>query len=250
MGKASPRRIAEIELPEDTLAILWDLDGVIIDSLQFDLEVIPQLFQKYSGKTFRFTRELLQSFFGNEPVSFLGLLNIAQGDETNALLDPSELDALCKEYLASRADATSQLRYNLLPGVTRALDDARSLELPSAVVSNNPTQHVRNVIDSLRIGDYFSAIIGNDLQREGLSLKKKPAPDFYLLAAETLDIIPSRCIAFEDTEIGARSAKAAGCHVIALLTGGGTLESLERFVMSSRSDLYSSFLGPKLLPKS
>ena len=61
------------------------------------------------------------------------------------------------------------------------------------------------------LGDIFSAILsGSDV------VHTKPAPEIYLLTAERLGMSPARCVAFEDSEAGVRSAKAAGMTVIAV----------------------------------
>jgi beta-phosphoglucomutase-like phosphatase (HAD superfamily) len=59
--------------------------------------------------------------------------------------------------------------------------------------------------------DLFQVVLsGTDVART------KPAPDIYLLAAERMGVSPSRCVAFEDSEAGVRSAKSAGMTVIAV----------------------------------
>jgi beta-phosphoglucomutase-like phosphatase (HAD superfamily) len=91
------------------------------------------------------------------------------------------------------------------------LNDLTTRGVPLAVASTSPARWVLPAADALGIRPYFNAIVtGDDVER------RKPAPDVYLLAASTLGIEPSRCVAIEDTRPGLVAAKTAGMRVIVI----------------------------------
>eukprot|EP00965_Chrysotila_dentata_P228622 6196710-Pleurochrysis_carterae.AAC.3 len=95
----------------------------------------------------------------------------------------------------------------LRPGVLRLVDEAMAAKVPVAVCSTSNEAAVRALIETL-MGEEryaaFSFFCGDAVP------KKKPAPDVYLLAAETLGVEPSACVVIEDSGIGNKAAKAAG----------------------------------------
>jgi HAD superfamily hydrolase (TIGR01509 family) len=81
--------------------------------------------------------------------------------------------------------------------------------LPMAVASNAPRRAVLRVLARLELTSCFSALVSaDDVQRP------KPAAEPYRLACSALDVDPARSVAIEDSEIGARSAEAAGMSVV------------------------------------
>jgi HAD superfamily hydrolase (TIGR01509 family) len=94
------------------------------------------------------------------------------------------------------------------------LDTAKLLPLlhgrvPMAIASSGARVGLMKIVERLQWSTYFGAIVtGEDVARG------KPAPDAFLRAAELLEVDPSRCLAFEDTDDGVASAREAGMTVI------------------------------------
>jgi HAD superfamily hydrolase (TIGR01509 family) len=109
------------------------------------------------------------------------------------------------------------------PGVPELIE-AAAAELKVAVVSNNPVAHIENMLDHAGVRAHVSAVVGND----GEGIRSKPAPDPYLAGAKAVGAEPQRCVAIEDSLLGAESARAAGCHVVGVATGAATFDELER----------------------
>jgi HAD superfamily hydrolase (TIGR01509 family) len=98
-------------------------------------------------------------------------------------------------------------------GVVRLIKEARAAGLKLAIASTTSPENVESLLSSSFGRDaphWFSAIATGDVVP-----KKKPAPDIYNLALEKLAVEPERAIAFEDSAIGVRSAKAAGLFTVA-----------------------------------
>lgn len=114
-------------------------------------------------------------------------------------------DAAVVRTLRGRVTPTSGLM-ELLPRLK-----ARGLKM--AVASSSELAWVHAILDTLRVREYFSAIVSaGDVQRG------KPAPDVYLLAARKLRVPPDACLVFEDSPVGLEAAQAAGMRAVAILT--------------------------------
>lgn len=82
-------------------------------------------------------------------------------------------------------------------------------KMPMAVASGGYRHIVDRTLRVIGIRELFSVIVGQEDVTH-----PKPAPDPYLLAAERLGVDPKRCAAFEDTDLGLESARAAGMHAV------------------------------------
>jgi HAD superfamily hydrolase (TIGR01509 family) len=108
--------------------------------------------------------------------------------------------------------------YRRMLGETRlnaplvALAASSRPHMRTAVVTTASAASVHALLQSHEIGDLFDVVVtGDDVTHP------KPHPEAYLLAVDKLGLTPSECLAFEDSEIGVRSAHAAGIAVIRVL---------------------------------
>jgi len=97
----------------------------------------------------------------------------------------------------------------LKPGVHQVLGALQTAGLPLAIATSSRAGPAADKIALAGLGGYFRTVVTFDDV-----VQAKPAPDPYLLAARRLGVHPHRCIAFEDSETGARAAHAAGMTVI------------------------------------
>jgi HAD superfamily hydrolase (TIGR01509 family) len=78
-----------------------------------------------------------------------------------------------------------------------------------AVASGGSRHAIRHILEHLNILDWFDAVVTNeDVTRQ------KPAPDIFLEAARRIRVEPSRCRAFEDTNLGMQAIRAAGMDAV------------------------------------
>jgi HAD superfamily hydrolase (TIGR01509 family) len=118
--------------------------------------------------------------------------------------------ALAEDILSS-VTALIHAHGEILPGVRNILDSLRSQGLRLALASSSPRSLIDAVLEKLDISAYFEVIHSATDEPHG-----KPHPAVYLSTAESLGLRPHRCLAFEDSLAGVRSAKAAGMTVIAV----------------------------------
>ena len=180
-----------MERPE---AVLFDLDGVLIDS--------ETLYTEFWDKTERLYPTGIDNF-----ASAIKGTNL---DSILRLFKPEERD----EILIRILDFDSHLTYPMFPGALELLARLQKEQIPAALVtSSNPEkmeQLFRQYPDFER---YFTAIVNGSMVSRG-----KPDPEGYLLAAKLLGKAPERCLVIEDSLQGVRAGRAAGCRVWGLAT--------------------------------
>lgn len=197
------------------LHVVFDLDGILVDSEPLWEEAIVEVFRDF-GAAYR--SELEPRHRGMKMGDLVPFLLA----EHRCAADPAAFARRLLDALFRRFD-----RLEPLPGAQRALDLARA-KGKVALASGSPPEMIRRVLG--RFGWRFDAVCSADEVARG-----KPAPDVFLLAARKLGVAPHECIAIEDSANGIRAAKAAGMKVIAVGNAEGPadvrLPSLESLVL-------------------
>ena len=144
------------------------------------------------------------------------------------------MDVFVKEIHARKTTAFLDIveTLPLRPGIRRFMDEIDKAGIPMGIctTSNEKVAHV--IAGKILKGISFSVIIAGDMVS-----KKKPDPEIYITALEKLKVKPSECLVVEDSNIGVRAAKAAGCNVLATYSGYTQDEDL------SPADIIASCLG-------
>jgi HAD superfamily hydrolase (TIGR01509 family) len=211
-----------LEVPANTKAIFWDMDGVIIDSLGLDVKIGNYLVKKYFGDKVVLSREYIKSLFAYDVSTFWKMILNEIKKKYNIIDAEKFYQQIFNEYNIAR----QQNKFSLNHGILEILEDARNIGLKMAVVSNNPTNDVKEILKNVGLEDDFDSVIGNDLDFQQNRFKKKPAPDTYLLAAKQLEVDLQFGIVIEDSDIGIRAGKAAGCFTIGVATGSLNFKQL------------------------
>jgi HAD superfamily hydrolase (TIGR01509 family) len=201
-------------LPGDTAAILWDLDGTLVDSFQFDLDVCAAILSAHAGRDIEIPRAVLREGFALSGSDFWAFLFRSLDVHAPA----GVLEAAHHDWLARRLAQA----FPLNEGIPEVLEAARAAGLRQAVVSNNPQAEVVTILANAGLLPHFDLVAGND----GSGRAKKPAPDSYLYAAGALGVDAGRCAAVEDSLLGLRAARASGAYVVAVATGPELIETL------------------------
>jgi beta-phosphoglucomutase family hydrolase len=186
----------------DGLALIFDMDGVIVDSNPLHREAWVEFNRRHGVET---SDAMLERMYGgrNDQIvrDFFG--DSLPEDEVAAYGAAKE--KIYREMLAGRIEET------LVPGLRPFLDLYRGS--PMAVATNAEPENVNFVLDRAGLRDYFRVVVdGHQVSRP------KPHPDIYLRAASLLEIAPSNCIVLEDSHTGVAAARAAGMRVIGLAT--------------------------------
>src|SRR6202167_2247068 len=116
---------------------------------------------------------------------------------------------LVRDRARAKLTVGSGVVFPLKPGVLDLLAMLHQRGVPCAVASSTYVDEVRRRLAKVGVLDFFQAVAGGD---EGS--RSKPDPAVYLLAADRLGVLPVRCLAFEDSDHGARAAQEAGLRVV------------------------------------
>jgi HAD superfamily hydrolase (TIGR01509 family) len=185
-------------------AIIFDLDGVLVDSEGIGFETLRALLRTY-GVAYRAE--------DNEP--FIG---INDRDHFTALKAQHGLAASVDELIAeqtSRLLAQIATRTIPMPGVPRVPERLRAAGYPMAVASSSLPAVVEGRLEALGVRRLFGAVVSSWEVPRG-----KPAPDVFLEAARRLGVRAEGCLVVEDSAHGLRGAKAAGMRCAVVPTGG------------------------------
>lgn len=217
MCNAEPIWIAErLLLPRSIKSVLWDMDGVLIDSIRLDFDICTELVRRFAKSEIDVPRQLIKDGFALSSEDFWVFILRRIG----VSLRDDDFVNLLSEFEEARKTAI----YQLNPGIEEILSDALARGMSMAVVSNNKRHDVTKILKNAGIANYFSVIVGNDHD----NLRKKPAPDAYLEAARLMNIPTESCAVIEDSIIGIQAANNAGAYSIGVSTGGDTLDQLAK----------------------
>jgi HAD superfamily hydrolase (TIGR01509 family) len=180
-------------------AVVFDLDGVIVDSEHVWDEMRRQLAEERGGRwNDRASREMM----GMSSVEWSQYMHDVIGLEES----PEEIN----KEVVRRLEAIYRERLPLIPG---AVDAVRALAArwPLGLASSSNRELIDLVLEVSSLDRYFRVTVSSEEVPRG-----KPAPDVYLAAAQRLGAAPERCAAVEDSEKGILSGRAAGMRVIAI----------------------------------
>ncbi len=182
-------------------AVLWDLDGVIVDSGQAHYKAWVKILAEY-GVNFSWGQFTMIFGIPNEPA-----VELILGKDKATLLWQEISDKKETEFLNSvRGNVT------LLPGVLLWLNTLRIQGIPCAIASSAPMPNIDAVVDETHIRDLFQSIVS------GVGHPGKPDPWVFQEAARRINIPAEHCLVIEDSIPGLTGAKAAGMKCLAVTT--------------------------------
>jgi len=151
--------------------------------------------------------------FKLEMADFLRVIGVASQQSTPMLIEIMGSEAAMRATAAKAATLLPQAGggavFPLKTGALPLLETLHAAGIPCAVASSSAVEEIRHRLGHVDVLKYFRCIAGGDEVTHG-----KPDPALYLLAAARLGVPPDDCIAFEDSENGARAAQAAGVRVV------------------------------------
>lgn len=175
-------------------AILFDLDGVLIDS--------EGLYTRFWAET--------EALYPTGIQNFARAIKGTTLDSIMRFFKPEERD----DIMARILDFDSNLEYPMFPGAIDLLELLKQREIPAALVtSSNPEKMAQLERQYPDFPGRFSVVINGSMVSRG-----KPDPEGYLLAAKKLGKNPGKCVVVEDSLQGVRAGRAAGCEVWGLTT--------------------------------
>lgn len=183
----------DIAYPE---AILWDMDGTIIDSEEYWIVAETELVELFGGS---WTHEQGLALVGN------GLGKTAEVlQQAGVSLTSDEI----VQTLTSRVLEQLEVAIPWRPGAPELMQDFHRLGIPQALVTMSIERMARSVARLIPQNPLTVVIAGDNV------INPKPDPEAYLRAAEDLGVNVNRCIAFEDSPAGCASASQASAFTI------------------------------------
>jgi HAD superfamily hydrolase (TIGR01509 family) len=193
-------------------AILFDCDGVLVDSEVLAYEVETELLAEI-GLVFE-REDYITRFMGMSYEAFFALIEA----EGQARLGRSIADDI-RGKMETRLRRTMITRLREVPGTSAAV---AAMRLPKAVASSSTRQGLERKLRQTGLWEFFAPHV---YSAEDV-VHAKPAPDLFLHAAAALGVSPAECLVIEDSVHGVTAARAAGMAVWGFLGGGHAHESL------------------------
>ena len=214
------------------IALIFDMDGVIIDSNPLHRQAWAAFNRRYGLET---TEAMQLRMYGKRNDQIVR-------DYFGESITPEEVDArgrakerLYREMIAGRTEEM------LVPGLRAFLERYRDLAM--GVGSNAEPENVALVLDETGLRRYFRAVVDGHQVRH-----PKPHPEVYLRVAELLETDPAECVVFEDSHSGAAAAVAAGMRVIGISTTHDNLSGTSITIDNFRSRNLDSWLQAQMRP--
>lgn len=179
-------------------AVLWDMDGTIIDTEPYWIAAETRLVERDGGT---WTHEDGLTLIGKAIPASAQILRERAGVK-------GSIDEIVDDLVHYVGDQLRAHGAPWQPGAFELLAALRKADVPCALVTMSYAS-LAHILDSLVPAGTFDAIVTGDMVTNG-----KPHPEPYLKAAELLGVDPTQCVAIEDSPTGITSAEAAGAHVI------------------------------------
>ena len=185
--------------PAQIEAVVFDMDGVLVDTEHLWDEVREELTGEWGG---RYTPEAQQAMMGMSSSEWSHYLH-----EVVGLREPPDV---INAEVVRRMLARYEVDLPVVPGAVQTVRELAEAGFRLALASSSNRELIDTVLRELGLTELFEVTVSSEEVARG-----KPAPDVYLEAAVRLGVDPTRCVAVEDSASGIRSAHAAGMRVIA-----------------------------------
>lgn len=183
-----------------TRAVIFDMDGVIVDSEPLHYESEKRVLSRLG---YDFPREIHRKYIGyaNEYEFWQDLL-----EEYGVSLNIQTLILEKQDYFFKHLSHITIIK----PALT-LLERLKKVSISIALASSSGRELIQKILDTFSLNHFFTVIQSGDDVKNG-----KPAPDIFLLTAEKLGVKPGECIVIEDSLNGVKAGHAAGMTVVAV----------------------------------
>ena len=188
-------------------AIIFDLDGTLIDSIPAHLHAYQELAMSEFGV--QLSQDNILEHFGKKSADIITALFSHSGKNIDVLVEK-------KQHLYRQ----SFNRVKLLPGAKKVLHSAREKTIKCALGTSSSKKNAEIAIKEFGL-EFDIIITGEDIEFG------KPNPEIFLTIAQRLDLLPDECIVIGDAIYDMMAAKKAGMLAIGVLTGNTTRRQMK-----------------------
>ena len=223
---AAWRRWSSVVCPFQARAVIFDLDGVLVDSEPLYADALNRVIVKEGVKPL--TEDESRSLIGT-----------TVEDTWNAIKEMRSLTKPFEYYVGIYSPTLIEIfraGLELQPGAMDVVQAVRDRGLPLGLATSSRRAWVDVKLEVVGVNSMFDTVVTGDEVQKG-----KPSPEVYLSVASLLGVPPSECLAIEDSPSGVASAVAAGMYTVAVRTestagldissANAVIDSLEQFDM-------------------
>jgi len=183
---------------EGILAIIFDFDGVVIDSMPLMTYSFIRYLKNYG---IELKEEDMKKYYGWTGVNVIKDIFTMHGIKRNAEIANEERKKIYVKNIE---------KVKVYPGFIEVIKKVKG-KYKTALVTSSSSEIVELIMNIHNLNQLFDVIVTKDDVK-----KSKPDLEPYLLAIKKLAVEPNKCMVVEDTPIGIKSAKAAGTYCIAV----------------------------------
>lgn len=209
-------------MPSSLRAVLFDLDGTLVDNMPFHIQAWIEIGRKLGRELT--AEEIQRDFSGRKNEELFPMV-------AGRALPPDEVAQLAEQKEARYRELYAP-HMRLIGGVDSFLERLAERGIPAGVASAAPRKNRDFILNGLGIAKRMGAIVGAEEVQRG-----KPAPDLFLEAARRLGSDPRATLVFEDAVLGVQAGRAAGMRVC----GVTTAESAEVLLAEGAEHAIRSF---------
>lgn len=194
----------------DIRAVIFDMDGCLVDSEPMSLETLADMMEA----------EGLSATPDGLRKTFLGMSIQSIVRHISRALDRDDLPDFARDF-ETRLLARYPAELRMIPGIPALLDDLEARGIAVAIATGSSVRRLGITLDVAGLAERFGdRVFSADQVKHG-----KPAPDLFLLAADRLGVAPGACAVMEDSPHGIAGARAAGMRAVGF-TGGSHLSGM------------------------
>ncbi|MGM0641246.1 MAG: HAD family hydrolase [Thermotogota bacterium] len=195
-------------------AVIFDMDGVIINSEPLHYKANQDLFDKLGF-----------SVPSTEYSNYIGISNEKMWEDLKSKYDLNEEleDLTEKQKKHTHQYIQENMNGAEIPGIKKILEELKDMNIKTAIASSSSKDLIETVIKGFDLCEYFDVLVSGEEVKNG-----KPNPDIFLLASDKLKVNIKNCVIIEDSTNGVKAAKKSGAKCIGFNNPDSPGQSLKK----------------------